>query len=125
MFDIKQIPKRERKFRGRWKDTGKLIPDFQDEYIIDAINDNVFIVDDYINYKDKNGKEIYEGDIVKFGDWEHPHPIVWRDGRYWLGYTRVIICEMECANMKVVGDVYNNSDLLSVDYPKLLARCYN
>jgi len=56
---------REIKFRARWRDTGKLIPDFTQEYLIDACNDEIFIVEQFTGIKDKNNKEIYEGDIVE------------------------------------------------------------
>ena len=56
---------RKIKFRAFWKDTKELIPDFSEEYIIDACNDDIFLVSQFTGLKDKDGKEIYEGDIVE------------------------------------------------------------
>jgi len=57
---------REIEFRAFWRDTLKPIPDFSEQYLIDACNDEVFIVDQYTGLKDKNGVKIFEGDVCRF-----------------------------------------------------------
>jgi len=67
--------------------------------------------------KDKNGKLIYEGDVVKFKPevFGRPKQIIWDECHYILKDTLIILCNMEIEKfgLEVIGNVYENPELLS------------
>ena len=81
-------------------------------------NEEVFVicpetVGQYTGLTDKNGKKIFEGDIVKFmhNDKEHKLPIEYRMGQFFVGINYPIAyVRFSC---EVIGNIHDNPELLN------------
>lgn len=91
--------------------------------------DNDVCIMQYTGLKDKNGKEIYEGDIVKWSDGDYKHPSNPRiaevrfdpelcffafnvDGGHKFGFSNFIYTDTE-KHIEVIGNIYENPELLN------------
>lgn len=107
---------REIKFRAWWNDTGNPVENFNSEYIIDSCNEEVFTVEQFTGLYDKNGREIYEGDILKNPDYEEVFFVEYHEGV--AGYVgwgddKIAGCYLITGDdIEVIGNIHENPELL-------------
>ncbi len=73
----------------------------------------------FTGLKDKNGKEIYEGDWIKGQDYEQPVQVVFRNGQFASVYANMDLPFEACYSapnktiqMTVVGNIFENPELM-------------
>lgn len=127
---------REIKFRGRQLSTGKwiygdLVHDNMGGFYVYPMDCNGLFRDNrvaaetvgqFTGLNDKNGKEIYEGDIVKWDRDQKMYVVVFRNGMYYAsveecnphiygGFPLWCLCEEE-QHCTIVGNIHDNKKLL-------------
>jgi hypothetical protein len=74
------------KFRAWWKDTGKPVINFMVEYSLDALSSDCFIIEQSTGLLDKNGKEGYDGELIRASVGKITGGVKWNDfhGAWWV-----------------------------------------
>lgn len=88
----------------------------QNDKIVSSIEAQVLpeTVGQFTGLKDKNGKEIFEGDIVKDGWIEDNFGIVeFKEGSFDLGLSYSEYISEQYQDSEIIGNIYENPELLT------------
>lgn len=97
----------------RWNDDGS-IREINTEGLSNIPGCDRWPLLEFTGLKDKNGVEIFEGDILKFSDWK-PKEVVYLDkdfAGFSLKGTDLWLMQYDMDKAEIIGNIYKNPELL-------------
>lgn len=110
---------REIKFRA-WDDESKVFIDWDNfmnnqsgNWMMTAFKNDIYKFQQFTGLKDKHGKEIFEGDILKISDRCDEQEVIFEDGFYCTNeFAMFELCRDKNRTFEVIGNIYENPELL-------------
>ena len=96
--------------------------DIRYEFYIPFMDED-WVVQQWTGLTDKNGKEIYEGDIL-FGRNDSYYQVKWGKTGWWMYHERGELLDMYFYQMPNDGDTYSNFEIIGniFENPELLSK---
>ena len=123
---MREIKFRAKERSGEWVVGSLFVEDGMGiTYILSGVNTHyetnyleVEVVSDtvgqFTGLRDADGREIYEGDIVSWGDGMPPTSVRWDEHFAYYVIMESLILSHACKAVRVIGNIYDNPELLEV-----------